>query len=153
MTYPANSPEEYISIIPEDKKEAISKLREIILNNIPDGYQETMSYGMIGYVVPKTIYPNGYHCDTKLPLPFISIAAQKNHISLYHLGIYANQEILNWFVSEYSKVSKTKLDIGKGCIRFKKTENIPFQLIEELVKKISVQEWINTYEANIKPNK
>jgi uncharacterized protein YdhG (YjbR/CyaY superfamily) len=153
MTYPANSPEEYISIIPEDKKEAISKLREIILNNIPDGYQETMSYGMIGYVVPKTIYPNGYHCDTKLPLPFISIAAQKNHISLYHLGIYANQEILNWFVSEYSKVSKTKLDIGKGCIRFKKTENIPFQLIEELVKKISVQEWINTYETNIKPNK
>ncbi len=153
MTYPANSPEEYISIIPEDKKEAISKLREIILNNIPDGYQETMSYGMIGYVVPKTIYPNGYHCDTKLPLPFISIAAQKNHISLYHLGIYANQEILDWFVSEYSKVSKTKLDIGKGCIRFKKTENIPFQLIEELVKKISVQEWINTYETNIKPNK
>ncbi len=153
MTYPANSPEEYISIIPEDKKEAISKLREIILKNIPDGYQETMSYGMIGYVVPKTIYPNGYHCDTKLPLPFISIAAQKNHISLYHLGIYANQEILNWFVSEYSKVSKTKLDIGKGCIRFKKTENIPFQLIEELVKKISVQEWINTYETNIKPNK
>jgi hypothetical protein len=106
-----------------------------------------MSYGMIGYVVPKSIYPSGYHCDTKLPLPFINLASQKNFIALYHMGIYADEKFLNWFVNEFPKHTKAKLDMGKSCIRFKKPEQIPFELIAELVSKISVQNWIDLYES------
>jgi len=103
---------------------------------------------MIGYVVPHAIYPKGYHCSPHLPLPFVSIAAQKNFIALYHMGIYAQPELLNWFVQEYPKHVSAKLDMGKSCIRFKKIDNIPFQLIAELMKKMSVQDWINCYEFN-----
>ena len=150
MTSTAHSLEEYLREVPEDRKPALEQLRKIILENLPKGFEEGMSYGMIGYYVPHSIYPKGYHCDTKLPLPFMSFASQKNSINFYHMGIYANKELYNWFVSEYPNYSKKKLDIGKSCMRFKKTEDIPFQLIGELVKKISVQDWIKTYEAAFK---
>ncbi|MBE2279726.1 MAG: DUF1801 domain-containing protein, partial [Ignavibacteriaceae bacterium] len=114
------------------------------------GYEETICYGMIAYVVPHSIYPNGYHCDTKLPLPFLSIASQKNFVAIYHMGLYANEELLNWFTTEYPKHSKSKLDMGKSCIRFKKPENIPYELISELVSKVSVNDWINIYESILK---
>ena len=143
-----NEIEKYIDAITEDKKPYFTKLRETILSNIPKGFEEQPSYGMIGYVVPKTIYPNGYHCDTKLPLPFLNIANQKNFIAIYHMGIYADAELTNWFVTEYSKHCKTKLDMGKSCIRFKKPEQIPFELIGELVQKMSVQDCISLYETN-----
>jgi len=146
----AKTPEEYIAQIPEDRIPYFKKLRETIINNIPKGFEEQISYGMIGYVVPKSIYPNGYHCDTNLPLPFANIASQKNFIALYHMGIYANPELLNWFVAEYPKHCKRKLDMGKSCIRFKKNEDIPFELIAELMQKITVKEWIDLYEKNIK---
>ncbi len=150
MQIKAKNPEEYIAQIPEDRIPYFNKLRQTILNNIPKGFEEQMSYGMIGYVVPKSLYPNGYHCDTNLPLPFTNIASQKNFIALYHSGIYANPEILNWFVGEYPKHCKRKLDMGKSCIRFKKAEEIPFDLIAELMKKITVKEWITLYENNTK---
>ncbi|MQP53490.1 MULTISPECIES: DUF1801 domain-containing protein [unclassified Flavobacterium] len=150
MTSATNSPEQYINEAPEDRREALQKLRNIILENLPEGFQECISYGMVGYVVPHTIYPAGYHCDSKLPLPFMSFASQKNSINFYHMGIYAQPELYNWFVSEYPKYSKQKLDIGKSCIRIKKPENIPFELIGELVKKITVADWIATYEAAFK---
>jgi len=150
MQLKAKNPEEYIAQIPKLRIPYFSKLRETILVNIPKGFQEQMSYGMIGYVVPKSIYPNGYHCDTSLPLPFVNIASQKNFIALYHSGIYANKEILDWFVNEYPKHSKRKLDMGKSCIRFKNPEEIPFELIAELMQKITVDQWINIYEKNIK---
>jgi uncharacterized protein YdhG (YjbR/CyaY superfamily) len=153
MRYKANSPDEYIEQLPEDRKAAVNRLRNIIVKNIPKGFEETMSYGMIGYVVPHSIYPDGYHCDTKLPLPFMNVASQKNFVALYHSAIYADPELLNWFVEEYPKHCKTKLDMGKSCIRFKKMENIPYDLIEELVSKVSVEDWINLYEANIKASK
>lgn len=153
MKIEANSPERYIEQIPEDHKLSFSRLRQTILNNLPKGFKEEMSYGMIGYVVPKTIYPQGYHCDTKLPLPFINIASQKNFVALYHMGIYAEKEILNWFTSEYPLYSKLKPDMGKSCIRFKKPDQIPFELIGELVKKISVEKWIEMYESNFKNRK
>lgn len=150
MTSQAKSPEEYLSNVPEERLPALEKLRKVILDNLPKGFEEGMSYGMIGYYVPHSIYPNGYHCDTKLPLPFMSFASQKNSINFYHMGIYADKKLIDWFVSEYPKYSKKKLDMGKSCMRFKKEEDIPFQLISELVQKISVQDWITTYEAAFK---
>ncbi|MCW5517812.1 DUF1801 domain-containing protein [Muriicola sp. Z0-33] len=150
MTSNANSPEEYIAELPEERKKPMSQLRTTILKNIPQGFQETMSYGMIGYVVPHSIYPSGYHCTPELPLPFMNIASQKNFIALYHAGIYANTELHDWFVKEYPKYVKTKLDMGKSCIRFKKPETIPYPLIEELCQKMTVQEWITIYEDVVK---
>ena len=150
MNIPAKNPEDYISKISEDRIPYFEKLRQTILENIPKGFEEQMSYGMIGYVVPKSIYPDGYHCDTSLPLPFVNIASQKNFIVLYHMGIYASPEILEWFVGEYPKHCKRKLDMGKSCIRFKKAEEIPFELIAELMQKMTVKDWIALYENNIK---
>jgi uncharacterized protein YdhG (YjbR/CyaY superfamily) len=150
MTSATNSPEQYINEAPEDRREALQKLRNIILENLPEGFQECISYGMVGYVVPHAIYPKGYHCSPELPLPFMSFASQKNSINFYHMGIYAQPELYDWFVSEYPKYSKQKLDIGKSCIRIKKPENIPFELIGELVKKITVADWIATYESAFK---
>jgi uncharacterized protein YdhG (YjbR/CyaY superfamily) len=137
----------YLESLPDDRQQAMNTLRSIIKQNLPQGFEETMQYGMISYVVPHSIYPNGYHCKPKDALPFLSIASQKNFIALYHMGIYANATLLNWFVDEYAKASNAKLDMGKSCIRFKKPEHIPFALLGELAAKITVQEWIETYES------
>jgi len=150
MQYEANSPDEYITQIPEERKVIMRKLRCIIKDNLPSGFEEGMNYKMIGYYVPHSIYSEGYHCDTSLPLPFINIASQKNSINLYHMGIYANKELFDWFVAEYPKYSKRKLDMGKSCIRFKKVTEIPFDLIAELCKKMTVNQWIDIYESKIK---
>jgi uncharacterized protein YdhG (YjbR/CyaY superfamily) len=150
MQSKAETVEEYLNEVPEERKEVMKKLREIILKNIPKGFTEEMSYGMIGYVVPHSLYPDGYHCNPKQPLPFLNIASQKNFVALYHMGIYAKPELLKWFTDEFSKYYNLKLDIGKSCIRFKKMEQIPFGLIEELVQKISVEEWITCYESQYK---
>ncbi len=149
MQSTATTPKAYIDSLPEDRKEAVSKLRQIILDNIPKGFAEEMS-GMLNYAVPHSIYPDGYHCNPKQPLPFISLASQKNFIALYHMGLYANKELLEWFVGEYPKHSKRKLDMGKSCIRFKKPEEIPYELIAELVSKVTVQEWVDVYEPALK---
>ena len=140
----------YIDAIPEDKKEYFLKLRATILENLPKGFEEQFSYKMIGFVVPKTIYPQGYYCNPKLPLPFINIAAQKNFIAIYHMGIYMKPDLMQWFVDEFPKHSNQKLDMGKSCIRFKKPETIPFTLIGELISKMSVEDWIETFEGNMK---
>lgn len=153
MRYEANSPEDYISQLPEDRKPVLSKLREIINKNLPDGFEEVMSYGMIGWVVPHSKYPDGYHCDPKLPLPFLNIASQKNFVAVYHMGVYSDTSILDWFVSEYPNHAKRKLDMGKSCIRLKKMDDIPYDLIGELCSKISVDQWVNTYESTIKNRK
>ncbi len=150
MQIEAKNSEEYISQLPEDRIPYFKKLRKTILDNIPNGFEEQMSYGMIVYVVPKSMYPSGYHCDTNLPLPFVNIASQKNYIALYHSGIYANKDLHDWFVTEYPKHCKRKLDMGKSCIRFKKAEEIPFELIATLMQKITPTEWITLYEKNIK---
>lgn len=150
MNSKANSPEEYIQELPEEGEVIIQKLRKTILDNIPDGFEETMSYGMIGYVIPHSVYPKGYHCTPELPLSFLSIASQKNFVALYHMGIYADKDLLNWFTSAYKTFSPRKLDIGKSCIRFKKPEDIPYEIISELVSKITPQDWIQTYEGIIK---
>jgi len=150
MKIEANSPDEYIDKLPENRKEIITKLRKIIRENLPDGFEETMNYGMIGYVVPKSVYPPGYHVKPQLPLPFIYLASQKNHIALYHSGIYSDTKLFNWFRNEYAKLVKSKPDMGKGCIRFKNPSTIPFNLIGKLAQKISVQDWIKMYEKQLK---
>lgn len=150
MQYKAISPEDYISQIPKERQEAMEKLRKVIKDNLPKGFEEGMNYNMIGYYVPHSIYPNGYHCDTKLPLPFMNIASQKNFMALYHMGMYAKKEILDWFTLEYPKHCKYKLDMGKSCVRFKKIEDIPYDLIGQLTAKISVDEWIQVYENAFK---
>lgn len=139
--------EDYIQELPEDRKTAISELRLCLQTNLPTGFIETMSYRVITYCVPHSTYPAGYHCDPKQALPFISIASQKNAISIYHMGIYSDENLLNWFVNEYPKHVKTKLDMGKSCIRFKKPELIPFELLGELFSKITVQDWVDKYVA------
>ena len=146
MQYKADSPDDYMSQIPEERKEAIKKLRKVIQDNLPSGFEEGMNYNMIGYYVPHSVYPNGYHCDTSLPLPFMNIASQKNFIAVYHMGMYANKELLDWFTTEYPKHCKYKLDMGKSCVRFKKIEDIPYDLIGQLTSKMSAEEWIQIYE-------
>jgi len=150
MQSKATTVEEYIQELPEDRKKAIEQLRKVIKKNIPKGFKEGMGYGMIGWSVPHSIYPAGYHCSPELPLPFASLASQKANISFYHMGIYAIPELLAWFTEEYAKLNIGKLDMGKSCIRFKNIEKIPYQLIGELCSKITVEQWIECYEKNYK---
>ncbi len=153
MQSKATSPQQYLDELPEDRKEPISKLRQQILDNLPKGMEEQMNYGMLGYVIPHSVYPDGYHCDTSLPLPFMNLASQKNFIGVYSMVIYAKQEIYDWFTTEYAKRCKYKLDMGKSCIRLKKMNDIPFELIGELTSKINAEEWIEIYENAIKNRK
>ena len=150
MKYIANSPEEYINQLPDERQDSFNKLRNTIIKHLPLGFEERMSYGMIGYVVPKSLYPAGYHCDPKLPLPFVNIASQKNFIALYHMGIYTDPELLQWFQTEYAQQCKYKLDMGKSCVRFKRMDDIPFDLIAELMGKMTPEDWINRYESAFK---
>jgi len=153
MKYVATTVGEYIAQLPEDRIEPFKKLRKIILNNLPEGFEEGINYGMPSYYVPHSIYPEGYHCDPKLPLPFISIASQKNFIAFYNMGIYSDPKTLNWFTTEYPNYVKNKLDMGKSCVRFKKMDQIPYELLGELVRKITVNNWITLYEKAIKKKK
>ena len=150
MKVKANSISEYLENIPDERKAVMKKLISTIGDNLPKGFKEQLGYGMPSWVVPDSLYPEGYHCSPELPLPFINIASQKNFIALYHMGIYANPELLSWFVSEYPKHCKRKLDMGKSCIRFKKVEEIPFELIAELCTKMTPQDWIKLYEEKYK---
>ncbi|HQZ50490.1 MAG: DUF1801 domain-containing protein [Chitinophagaceae bacterium] len=150
MQSKAATPDEYIKEIPVERQAAFKKLRAVIKKNLPKGYKEGMGYGMMGWDVPHSIYPAGYHCNPKDPLPFMGIASQKNFIAVYHMGVYADPKLLKWFQAAHAKASPKKLEMGKSCIRYKKPEDIPFDLIGELASKITPAEWIATYEKNIK---
>jgi uncharacterized protein YdhG (YjbR/CyaY superfamily) len=150
MQSKATTVEAYIAELPEDRQKAITELRKVIKKNLPKGFQEHMNYGMMGWAVPHSKYPAGYHCKPEDPLPFLALASQKNFIAVYHMGIYADPKLLKWFTDAHAKASPKKLDMGKSCIRYKKTEDIPFKLIGELVAKITPDEWIATYEKNYK---
>jgi uncharacterized protein YdhG (YjbR/CyaY superfamily) len=150
MQSKANTVDAYIAELPEERQKAIEKLRKVIKKNLPKGFTEAMGYGMMGWSVPHSIYPAGYHCNPKDPLPFMGLASQKNFIAVYHMGVYADPKLLKWFTDAHAKVSPKKLDMGKSCIRYKKPEDIPYDLIGELASKITVTEWINIYETNFK---
>lgn len=153
MTTGASTVNEYLSELPEERQKAIDKLRKVVKKNLPKGFEETMNYGMIGYVVPHKIFPAGYHCDPRQPLPFMNIASQKNFIAIYHMGLYSIPSLLKWFTDAYAKAGVGKLDMGKSCIRFKKPENIPYELIGELASKLSVSEWVGFYQSNLAARK
>lgn len=149
MQSKATTPEEYIENLPADRKEPITKLRKLLLEKLPNGFEEQMSYGMLGYVVPHSKYPDGYHVDPELPLPFINLASKKNHIAVYHLGIYNDNKLMEWFVTQYPNHSSNKLDMGKSCIRFKNPDKIPYKLLGELFTKMTPEQWIEKYESTV----
>lgn len=150
MNYKANTIDKYISLIPEERRVAFKRLHSVIKKNLPEGFSEVISYGSPAYIVPHSIYPAGYHCKPSEPLPFIAIACQKHFIGFYHMGVYANPDLLKWFQAEYAKLDIGKLDMGKSCVRFKNMNKIPYDLLGELVTKISVNEWIEVYESGLK---
>jgi uncharacterized protein YdhG (YjbR/CyaY superfamily) len=149
MQSKATTPDQYIAELPDDRREVITKLRDSLNKKLPKGFKEGIGYGMLCYSVPHSLYPQGYHVDPKMPLGFISIASQKNHIAIYHMALYSGA-LLDWFLAEWPKYSSKKLDMGKACIRFKKPEDIPFDLFAELFSKMSPQQWIEAYESALK---
>jgi uncharacterized protein YdhG (YjbR/CyaY superfamily) len=150
MTIKARTIAEYVKQIPEDRQQVFEKLLSILRENLPHGFEECLSYGMPAFSVPHSLYPQGYHVSPQVALPFISIASQKNFIAFYHMGLYATPELNSWWQEEYPKYSSRKLDIGKSCVRLKKMDDIPFELIQELAQKVSPEEWIATYEKQLK---
>ena len=146
MKSTVQTPEDYIAGLPPDRQAAIHQLRGVINASLPAGFEERMSYGMLGWVVPHSLYPAGYHCSPELPLPFLNLASQKNFIALYHMGIYADDKLLAWFQEAYAQAIPTKLDMGKSCIRFKRMDRIPFDLIGELASKMPPSDWVGMYE-------
>lgn len=150
MQSSAKSPDEYIASLPPERREVISKLRGVIVKNLPQGFEETIGYGMLGYVVPHSVYPKGYHCDPKVPLPYINLASQKNFVALYAMSLYSSGKLHEWFANEYPKHCRTKLDMGKACVRFKKMDDIPYDLVGELASKLTPQQWIEICESVIK---
>lgn len=153
MQAPGKTVKEILENVPEERKEAFNALHEVIVKNLPKGFEPGISYGGLGYVIPHKLYPAGYHCKPVEPLPFAGIASQKGSVNFYHMGMYAKPELYDWFVSEFPKHSKQKLDMGKSCVRFKKMDDIPYQLIGELMQKMSAQDWIDLYEKNYLPKK
>jgi hypothetical protein len=141
---------EILTSVPEDRAESFNKLHDEIVKNLPKGFEAAISYGGLGYVVPHSIYPAGYHCKPIEPLPFAGLSSQKNSINLYHMGIYSDPKLMEWFLAEYPKHCKQKLDMGKSCIRFKKFDDIPYKLIGELMKKMTVKDWVSMYEKLLK---
>jgi hypothetical protein len=146
MLSKATTVDEYFDSLPEDRVEAMAKLRSVIKKNLPKGFKEGITYGMVGYCVPLSAYPAGYHVSPGTPLGFISIASQKNFIAMYHMGMYSDPKLLKWFTDEYPKHSKRKLDMGKSCIRFKNINDIPYDLIAELAGKMTPEQWVAAYE-------
>ena len=150
MQYQASTTKEYIDQLPEERKVPVTTIKKILEEHLLKGFQEGMLYKMPAFYVPHSKYPDGYHCNPKDPLPFVNVASQKNFVALYHMGLYAKKELHDWFVAEYPKHCKYKLDMGKSCIRFKKMEDIPYDLITELAGKMTANEWIEIYESAIK---
>jgi len=150
MKAPGITVEEILANIPEDRKEAFQKLHQTILAHLPSGFEAGISYGGLGYVIPHSLYPAGYHCKPTEPLPFAGLASQKNSINFYHMGIYSDPQLMDWFLAEYPKHCSQKLDMGKSCIRFKKPEHIPYTLLGKLMQKMTAQDWIDLYESKLK---
>jgi hypothetical protein len=148
MQSPATSVEQYLRELPDDRREAIEAVRDVILANLPTGYEEGMQYGMIGYYVPHSVYPKGYHCDPKQPLPFASLASQKNHMALYLMCIYGDPAHAAWFEKAWKKTGR-KLDMGKSCVRFRRLEDVPLEVIGQAVKRVPVTKYVASYESTL----
>lgn len=150
MTATAPATAEYFAALPPERQVPMLRLREVLLAHLPAGFEETMSYGTPAFVVPLSLYPAGYHCKKEEPLPFISIASQKGYIALHHVGLYMSEELLNWFTAEWAKSTPARLDMGKGCIRFKKPDAIPYEVVGKLAQKWTPAQWVERYESTLK---
>ncbi|MDX1418321.1 MAG: DUF1801 domain-containing protein [Rubricoccaceae bacterium] len=140
----------YLEALPPERQDAVRRLLDTLRHHLPEGFEETMAYGMPAFVVPHSRYPDGYHCDPEQPLPFVSVANQKGHVGLYHMGIYADPDLLDWFQTEWPNHVPTKLDMGKACIRFKRMDRIPYDLVAQLAERVTPDDWIERYEAAVK---
>lgn len=149
MQSKATTVDAYLEALPKDRREALQAVRKVILSNLDKDYEEGMQYGMIGYFVPHKVYPDGYHCDPKQPLPFAGLASQKGHMSLYLMCIYGSPEQEEWFRTAWAKSGKT-LDMGKSCVRFKKLEDLPLDVIGQAIKRVPAKKLIKNYEAAVK---
>jgi hypothetical protein len=149
MTSKAKTVKEYLVELPEERRTAIQAVRQVILKNLDKGYEEGMQYGMIGYYVPHKVYPPGYHCDPKQPLPFAGLGSQKNHMAVYLMCIYGSRQHEEWFRKEWAKTGK-KLDMGKSCIRFRKLEDLALEVIGEAVARVPAKKYVAYYESVIK---
>jgi len=151
MQSKARTVKQYLADLPDDRREALQAVRAVILKSLPKGYEEGMQYGMIGYFVPHSVYPPGYHCDPKQPLPFAGLASQKNHMALYLMCIYGDREHEAWFRATWAETGK-KLDMGKSCVRFKKIDDVPLKVIAAAIKRVPAKKFITHYESAIKPS-
>lgn len=155
MQSKAATVEQYLAELPGDRREAISAVRNAILNNLDKGYQERMAYGMIGYSVPHSVFPAGYHCDPKAPLPFAGLALQKQHMSLYLMGVYCgcdgkqDTDLLRWFKNAWAGSGKKKLDMGRACIRFKSLNDIPLDVVGEAIRRMPLKTFVAEYEKTL----
>ena len=147
MQSKAATVEQYLKELPAERRQAINEVRAVILKNLDKNYEEGMQYGMIGYFVPHKLYPAGYHCDPKQPLPFACLASQKNYMSLYMMSEYRPGD--DWFKKAWEKTGK-KLDMGKSCIRFKRVEDLALNVIGEAIRRMPAKKWIEVYESFIK---
>jgi uncharacterized protein YdhG (YjbR/CyaY superfamily) len=143
---------EYLAELPDDRRKALKKIRAEIRKSLPKGYKEGMQYGMIGYFVPHSIYPDGYHCDRRQPVPFASLASQKNHMALYLFCIYTDESLKDWFVKGWKKTG-CKIDMGKGCVRFKSIDDVPLELVGKVISRVPVNKFLASYEAGIPMSK
>ena len=145
MQSKAKSVDQYLAELPFDRREAINAVRKVILKNLPDGFEEGMQYGMIGYFVLHKLFPAGYHCDPSQPLTFAALASQKNYMAIYLMTIYGHKETEEWFVKAY-KASGKKLDMGKSCVRFKKLDDLPLDVIGQAIARVPVEKYIRAYQ-------
>jgi hypothetical protein len=138
---------QYLKALPADRREAIEAVRGVILKNLPKGYAEGIQYGMIGYFVPHDVYPPGYHCDPKQPLPFVSLASQKNHMAVYLYCLYSDPDMLDWFREAWAATGR-KLDMGKSCVRFKKLDQVALDVVADAIRAIPVKDFVAHYDAS-----
>jgi hypothetical protein len=146
MSDSGNPVDEYLASLPEDRSAALQAVRQTILANLSEGYEEGIQYGMIGYYVPHSVYPAGYHCNPKQPLGFAALGSQKNYMTLHLVCVYSDSELSEWFKDAYQQTGK-KLDMGKGCLRFKKLDDLPLEVIGELIRRMPADKWIQINEA------
>ncbi len=149
MQSKAPTVEQYLAELPPERRAAVSAIREVVLRNLPEGYAEGMAYGMIGYVVPHEVYPAGYHVNPKQPVPFASLASQKNHIALYLMCAYGDADYERWLREAWAKAGK-KLDMGKSCIRFKRLEDVPLEVVGEAIRRVPVKKFLEFYESTVR---
>ncbi len=152
MQSKATTVQQYLDELPDDRRVAISVVRQVMRKNLPKGFEEGIQYGMIGYYVPHSVYPDGYHCNPKEPLPYASLASQKNHMSIYLMCIYGEEKHRKWFVDAWKESGK-KLDMGKSCVRFKKLEDVPLQVVGQAIQRVTVKKYIDVYETAMKGRK